>query len=113
MNLIKSHLELELSRQKPNLYLVSQLQGVLKTGSLSFEKWHESGMFIPVEEFKIKYPHTPVSVGCAQVIEYLGMIFIEVLKDGTFYYNDVLNSKSLDTLEVSVWDIHLNKKFNI
>ena len=93
METIKKHLAKE-----TNPEMIAELQKILTRGTLTFSEWSATGKFFYTNQSERK-----LLKSCAQVIEYVGDVYIQVLKDGEYYYTSKIRGKSLHEVEQIVW----------
>lgn len=89
---IKKHLEKDSSR-------AAELNKILERGTITLNEWRETAKFFMKEDYKstIKFKKN-----CKQVIEYAGLVIIEVLSTGEFVFGD-FKTRSLEVLENIAW----------
>jgi hypothetical protein len=95
MTTIEKHLAKE-----TNSEMITELQKILTRGTLTFSQWSATGKFF----YKNKSERKTLK-SCAQVIEYVGDVYIQVLEDGEFYYTSKIRGKSLYDVEKLVWKV--------
>ena len=103
MENIKKHYEQELLKEKPNLYLLANLEKLLDRKSITLEEWRMTGKFTPREVYKKHNPEIALLKGCTEVIEYVGMVYIQALSNGIFRYTASIKGEILDNVEDGAW----------
>lgn len=93
---IKKHLEK--LKAENNTALIPYVEKIVERGTLTFEEWSSLGKFLDTDQSNRK-----VLKSCVKIIEYIGDVYIQILKDGEFYYNSKNKGKNLDSLERIVW----------
>lgn len=68
------------------------------------EKFINSGRFICRESFLDKNPNEVLLKQCTDVVEYNDGSYIQVLETGEFYLDETFKSRSLDEVEVKLWE---------
>lgn len=68
------------------------------------EKIIDSGRFIPKMVFLDKNPNEKLHKECTDVVHYVGGKYIQVLKSGVFYLDETFSSRSLDEVEVKLFE---------
>lgn len=104
MGLISNHLKKENLKSKKDLYLIDKLSGILHKGTLEFQEWQDSGRFNERKHFEKSNQDENLHIDCTDIVQYLGDLYIQVLKSGVFFLDVNLSSKSLDVVEKIVWD---------
>lgn len=89
---IKKHLEKDSSR-------AAELNKILERGTITLNEWRETAKFFMKEDYKSK---SKLKKDCKQVIEYAGLVIIEVLSTGEFTFGD-FKTRSLEVLENIAW----------
>jgi hypothetical protein len=112
MEQIKNQIKSELSKVKPNQFLITTLEKVLSSGELSFDDWQASGKFTTVKDFLHYRPTEVLHRDTDNVIEYIGGFYIQTLKDGMHYLNEDCKSYILDEVEYAYWYKELKIIFN-
>ena len=105
MGTIQKHYDIESVKEKPNTLLLSILSKLLDKKSLTLEEWRLSGKFIPKSEFLRDNPTVGLLASCSEVIQYIGLDYIQVtsLSSGVFRYSSSIKSKVLDEVEDKMW----------
>ena len=68
-----------------------------------FNEFVDTGKFIPRKDFLLKRPNEVLLNDCADLVHYEGGHYIQVLKDGTFYLDELNQSKELDEVELVLY----------
>ena len=92
MTTIKKHLEQDPSRAE-------ELNKILKRGTITLNQWRETAKFFMKEDYDSNFKFKK---NCKQVIEYAGLVIIEVLSTGEFVFGNN-KSISLEELENIAW----------
>jgi hypothetical protein len=79
---------------------------------VTLESWVDTGRFNVLESFKIKFPNAILHDDCSDVVVYRGGLYIQALKDKSFFVAPNANSKVLDDMELHLWEIHKEKLMN-
>jgi hypothetical protein len=104
MGLINNHLNKENLKSNKDIYLLAKLSRVNDKGSMTFNEWQESGRFIDRKSFETYNPNENLHVDCSDVVMYLGGVYIQLLKSGEFFLDAHASGKSLDAIEIILWD---------
>lgn len=121
MNLIKLEIKKENGKVKPDLYYLKMLKSLENKGEVSFEMFSNTGRITPADVFKNENPEDKLHSECTDVVRYLGGFFIQMLKSGKYIYEfDIkpstkvqIEHKSLDVLELQMWQKDVQDKFKI
>lgn len=70
----------------------------------TFDKWYESGRFVPRDKFTNDNPKENLHIDCTDVVVYLGDLYIQVLKSGDFYLDPNNISRNISDIERVLWD---------
>lgn len=89
---IKKHLEQDPSRAE-------ELNKIVKRGTITLNQWRETAKFFMKEDYD---SNLKFKKNCKQVIEYAGLVIIEVLSTGEFVFGNN-KSISLEELENIAW----------
>lgn len=119
MNLIKQEIKLEKAKLKPDLHYLKLLKSIESMDKLEFEVFSNTGRITPFDVFRNENPNAKLHRECTDVVRYLGGFYIQMLKSGKYIYQfDVLPSttvqvehKSLDILELQMWQKNVQEKF--
>ena len=79
---------------------------------VTLASWVDTGRFTPLERFKLKYPNAILHDDCCDIVVYRGGLYIQALKDNSFFVAPNANSMVLDDMELHVWEIHKEKLMN-
>lgn len=72
--------------------------------NITYDEWVETGRFNYRTLFEIVNLEENLHIDCTDVIVYNGEVYIQVLKDGTFYLDNQTQSKNLSDVEKALWD---------
>jgi len=104
MGTIKKHYDKELLKVKPNLYLLANLEKLIARKSITLNEWRNTGKFTPRLAYLKYNPDVVLLKSCTEVIEYVGMTYIQVLTTGVYRYTKSIRGKVLDNVEDSAWE---------
>jgi hypothetical protein len=68
-----------------------------------FIEFVDTGRFIPRKDFLSKRPNEVLLNDCTDLVHYEGGHYIQVLKDGKFYLDELNQSKELDEVELVLY----------
>lgn len=68
-----------------------------------FIEFVDSGKFITRKDFLTKRPNEALLNDCTDLVHYKGGHYIQVLKDDTFYLDELNKSKELDEVELVLY----------
>jgi hypothetical protein len=91
---IKKHLE-----QAKDSSRVNELNKIVKRGTITLNEWRETAKFFMKEDYK---SDLNLKNNCKQIIEYAGLVIIEILSTGEFVFKDT-KSRNLDEVENIAW----------
>lgn len=127
-NHISTMLLIEKMSKTPNKNIIQILQQVIDGKLLSFEEFISTGLFMPRDSEFIK-PMTRLKYNCKNVVMYMGGFSIQVLesedKGQAIYFWEFFDneesdemhtqiySPNLKDIEKAMWELQVNKYFNI
>jgi len=68
-----------------------------------FIEFVDSGKFITRKDFLSTRPNEALINDCTDLVQYEGGHYIQVLEDGTFYLDELNQSKELDEVELVLY----------
>ncbi len=109
MNLLYQEILFQKLKTRPNRKFIRRLQNLVdKKRELTFKEFVDFGRYIPRENFVVNYNIINESLhpDCTYIIVYLGGLYIQALKDNTFYVKTEegdFNSEELLRVEKYYW----------
>jgi hypothetical protein len=111
MKAIKDQIKKESCKDKPDYYVLENLNRILDNGMITFSEWKDSGRFMNVNTFMELYPKEKIHKDCIDVVHYFGGMYIQALKTNKFFIEPKTYGKSLDAMEELVWKERAEKLF--
>lgn len=127
-NHLSTILLIEKMSKSPNKNVVQILQQLLDGKALSFEEFISTGMFLP-RNHELVQPLTRLKENCHDVVMYMGGFYVQVLtpkdENGLQYFWECFDNDEADEvhtkvsgpylkeIEKSMWELQVNKYFNL
>jgi len=100
MTTIKKHLE-----QATNQSRIDELSKIVNRGTLTFNEWKTTANFFDKKEYK---SDLKLKRNCEQIIEYAGLVLVQVLSTGEFVFENQ-KSTDIDEIETIAWASSVEK----
>lgn len=94
MTTIKKHLE-----QTKDQSRIDELSKIVNRGTITLNEWKKTAKFFPKEEYE---SDLKLKRNCEQIIEYAGLVLIQVLSTGEFVF-EKSKSTNIDEIETIAW----------
>jgi len=112
---IQEAISTELFKPKPDTLHLRVIEQLKESGILTLKQFSSTGRFVGADTFTKENPDVSLHSSCTDVVYYVGGFYVQALKDNTFFADlcgHKIVNKSLDEIEVIIWDIFLDNFFN-
>lgn len=85
------------------------MEQVKEKKKFTYNSWVDTGRFTPLDRWKKNNPNVKLHYSCHDIVVYHGGLFVQVLKDNTFYVNKDNTSTRLKDMEQYLWEQNKNQ----